>query len=149
MPDDRPGQASEGRLVARHFLGIAALQTLGRELDRRQRVLDLMRNPTSHIGPGGAPLIGQLLRDVVERQDMARCVFGYFDCQGPYFAMRARLNDSRPLLRSDKGRKFWRNGAQRSPYRIIAVLHQNGGGRTVEKQDHPFPVHRQYARGYA
>ena len=36
--------------------GVLALQPLGREADRGQRVLDLVRDAPRHLGPGGLPL---------------------------------------------------------------------------------------------
>ncbi len=52
-------------------LRIAALKPLGGELDRRERILDLMRDTARHIGPGGAALVGKLIGDVVEGDDIA------------------------------------------------------------------------------
>ena len=49
----------------------AALQPLGRELDRRQRVLDLVRDAARDIGPGGLALRRLQLGDVVEGDDEA------------------------------------------------------------------------------
>src|SRR3546814_7154603 len=90
--------AREGGLVARHLLGIAALQPFGGKLDRGQRVLDLMRDTPRHVGPGGAALVGKLLRDVVEGQDVARRVLRNLDRQRPHIAMgdrkSTRLNSS-------------------------------------------------------
>src|SRR6201999_3735125 len=48
---------------------VAPLQPLGRELDRRQGIPDLMRNAASDIGPGGGALRGHEVADVVERND--------------------------------------------------------------------------------
>ena len=50
---------------------IAALQPFGRELDRRQRVLDFMGDAARDVGPGGAALRGDEVGDVVERDDAA------------------------------------------------------------------------------
>src|SRR3546814_12466755 len=59
LAHDGAGQAREGGLVARHLLGIAALQPFGGKLDRGQRVLDLMRDTPRHVGPGGAAPAGK------------------------------------------------------------------------------------------
>ena len=53
------------------FLGEAPLQAFGGKLDRRQRVLDLMRDAPRHIGPGGLALRRLQLGDVVEGHDKA------------------------------------------------------------------------------
>ena len=52
-------------------LRIAALQPLGGELDRGQRVLDLVGDAPGDVRPGGAALVEQLLGDVVEGEDVA------------------------------------------------------------------------------
>ncbi len=44
---------------------------LGRELDRRQRVLDLVRDAAGDVAPSGGALRGDKLGDVVERDDEA------------------------------------------------------------------------------
>jgi hypothetical protein len=48
--------------------GQLVLQPLGAQLDRRQRVLDLVRQPACHLGPGHAALRRDDLGDVVEHQ---------------------------------------------------------------------------------
>ena len=53
------------------FLGEAALQPLGGELDRGQRVLDLVRDAARHVGPGGLALRRLQFGDVVEGQHEA------------------------------------------------------------------------------
>ena len=55
------------RLVGAFELGLElVLQPLGRELDRRQRVLDLVRQAPRHLAPGLAALRRDDLGDVVE-----------------------------------------------------------------------------------
>ncbi len=71
LADDRAGQPLEGRRIAVDLLAVAALQPLGGELDRGQRVLDLVGDAAGDVGPGGAALVEQLLGDVVEGEDMA------------------------------------------------------------------------------
>ena len=67
---DRTGQLVEQRIVVAHLLAIATLEPFGCELDRGERVLDLVRNPTRNIGPGSAALIEQLPRDILECDHM-------------------------------------------------------------------------------
>ena len=45
-----------------------APQPLGAQLDRRQRILDLVREPARHLAPGGDLLRADERRDVVEHQ---------------------------------------------------------------------------------
>ena len=71
LADDRPGQLLERRRVGRDLLAVAALEPLGGELDRGQRVLDLVGDAAGDVGPGGAALVEQLLGDVVEGEDVA------------------------------------------------------------------------------
>ena len=53
------------------FLGETALQPLGGKLDRRQRVLDLVRDAARDVGPGGLALRELQFGDVVEGDDEA------------------------------------------------------------------------------
>src|SRR3546814_20399714 len=46
----------------------SALQALGGELDRRQRVLDFVRNAPCDVGPCGAALVEHLLGNVLEAE---------------------------------------------------------------------------------
>ena len=51
--------------------GQAAAQALGRELDRRERVLDLVGDALRHLAPGGEALGLEELGQVVEDEDHA------------------------------------------------------------------------------
>ncbi len=62
-------------------LAVAALQPLGGELDRGQRVLDLMGDTPGDIGPGRAALVAQLIGDVVEGQHEAVAIAHPLDRQ--------------------------------------------------------------------
>ena len=53
-------------------LAVLAPQPLGRELDRRQRVLDLVGDAPGDVAPGGVALGGDQAGDVVEGQHQAR-----------------------------------------------------------------------------
>ena len=55
-----------------HLAGQLHLQPLGRQLDRRQRVLDLVRQPARHLAPGLRALGRDDLGDVVEHQQPRR-----------------------------------------------------------------------------
>ena len=70
----------EDRRVVGDHLAVFAAQALGRELDRRQRVLDLVGDAPRHVGPGRRALRGDEIGDVVERDDIAILVFGGADC---------------------------------------------------------------------
>ena len=64
-------QTCEGLRVVDDLLQIFALQPLGGELDRRQRILDLMGDAPGDIGPGRLALGAQQLGHVVEGDDEA------------------------------------------------------------------------------
>ena len=64
-------RASISASLAQQLVGEAMLQALGRELDRRQRVLDLVRQAACHLAPGGEALRLQQPRDVVEHHHEA------------------------------------------------------------------------------
>ena len=73
------------RVVLDHG-GVFAAQPFGRKLDRRERVLDLVRDAARHVGPGRGALRGHELGDVVERHDVAvlgraRLLAGHADRQ--------------------------------------------------------------------
>ncbi len=71
---DRPGQLDEGGVVLRQLGAIATVEPFGRQMDRGQRVLDLMRDPARDVRPGRTTLIRQSLRHVVEGQHPAVAV---------------------------------------------------------------------------
>ena len=59
-------------VAARQLVDQLHLHALGRQLDRRQRILDLVRQPARHLAPRDSPLRRNHLRDVVEHDDVAR-----------------------------------------------------------------------------
>ena len=95
LVDDRLGALRHQALLARGA-GQAPAQPLGGELDRRQRVLDLVGDPLRHLAPRRHPLGLQELGQVVEDHDGARVL-----------AVRAR---AAPLPRR-RGRAWRRSAA--------------------------------------
>src|SRR5215472_14836626 len=71
MADDRVRARGEGIGIIANFAQILALQAFGRELNRRQRILDLMRDAPRHVRPGRLALRRDQLCDVVEGHDKA------------------------------------------------------------------------------
>ena len=71
LADDGVGALVEDVLVGLDLRAVFALQALGRELDGRQRVLDLMRDAARDVGPGGVALRRDEIGDVVEGEDVA------------------------------------------------------------------------------
>ncbi len=69
LPDDRSGQPFERLRIGGDLLAEAALKPLGGKLDRGQRILDLVRNAPGDVRPGSAPLVAQLICDIVEGND--------------------------------------------------------------------------------
>ena len=61
-PDGRSSRSAARTLPDRSvdFLAVAALEPLGGELDRGERVLDLVRDAPRDVGPGGAALVEQV-----------------------------------------------------------------------------------------
>ncbi len=73
--DDRVRRAVEDfGLVGRQAAEEAAAQALGRELDRRERILHLVGEPPRDLGPGRVALRAVEYREVVEHDDDARVV---------------------------------------------------------------------------
>ena len=86
LADDRVRQLVEGLAILVNDAAILAANALGRKLDRRQRILDLVGNAAGDIAPGGRALRGNELGDVVERHDTAlvaalglRLLLGHLD----------------------------------------------------------------------
>src|SRR6516164_11313182 len=71
MPNNRIGAHREGFRVVLDLLEISAPQPFCRQLDGSQRVLDLVRDATGDIGPGGLALSCQQFGYVVESDDEA------------------------------------------------------------------------------
>src|SRR5882762_1882312 len=59
------------RRLSRKFVAEFRLQPLRGELDRRERILDLVSEPARDLAPGGRALCRDQLRDVVEYHDVA------------------------------------------------------------------------------
>ncbi len=71
LPDDRLGAAVEGFAILDDHLAVLAPDALGRELYRRERVLDLVRDAPRDVGPGRRALRGDEFGDIVEGQHRA------------------------------------------------------------------------------
>ena len=67
LPHDRVRALVEHLAIRGDDLAVFAADALGRELDRGQRVLDLVRDAPRHVGPGGGALRRDEIGDVVER----------------------------------------------------------------------------------
>lgn len=90
--DDRIGALVEDGPVTRvDLLAVAALDALGGQLDRRQRVLDLMGDAPCHVAPCGRALGDDEIGDVVERDHVgfahvAHLLAGNLHTQRPHSA---------------------------------------------------------------
>ena len=71
LPDDRVGALVEHGRIVSDALAVLAAQPFGRELDRGQRILDLVRDAPRDVGPGRSALRRHQLGDVVERHHVA------------------------------------------------------------------------------
>ncbi len=71
LADDGVDAFVEDLEIVRELAGIAAAQALGGELDRGQRVLDLVGDAARHVGPGAGALRREQVGDVVERDHVA------------------------------------------------------------------------------
>src|SRR5712691_6302679 len=71
LRDDGLRGVVEGpRRLERKFVAEFHLQSLRRELDRGERILDLVSEPARNLAPGGCALRRDQLRDVVEYHDV-------------------------------------------------------------------------------
>ena len=74
LADDRVGALVEDLAVLGDHLAVAAADALGRKLDRRQRVLDLVGDAARDVGPGGGALRRDEVGDVVDGDDIGLVV---------------------------------------------------------------------------
>lgn len=58
-----------------YLLTVPAPQPFGRKLDRRQRILDLVRDAAGDVRPGGGTLRDHQIRDVVDGDDVGAVRF--------------------------------------------------------------------------
>src|SRR6266853_622290 len=64
------GVVERARRLGREFVAEFRLESLRRELDRRERILDLVSEPARDLAPGGGALCRDQLRDVIEYHDI-------------------------------------------------------------------------------
>src|SRR5579883_2010635 len=69
------GPLEDLRIARRHACQQAPPQALGGELNRGERILDLVRQATRDLAPGGVPLRLQQRRDVIENDDITPVAF--------------------------------------------------------------------------
>ena len=150
LADDRAGQPLEGLRVRCDLLAEAALQPLGGELDRGQRVLDLMRDAPGDVGPGGAALVGQLVGDVVEGQHRRRPGSARASpraCAGPLpAATRTSASRCSPRMNSSSSGE---TSASWRAFELVLALLQQRLGRAVDQQDAARRIERDDAGGDA
>src|SRR4029077_13780326 len=70
LADDGVGTLLEDAPVILDDAGILSTQPLRGELNWRERVLDLVGDTVSHVGPRGGALRGYEFGDIVERHDV-------------------------------------------------------------------------------
>ncbi len=94
LADDRAGQFLEQLDVLFDLLAIAPVEPLGGELDRGQRVLDLVGDAPRDVRPGRLPLVDQLARDILESDDPPVRGRSEPDRKRQQFALLALLDQS-------------------------------------------------------
>ncbi len=141
------------RKVAEIALDLVAeppLKPFGRELDRGERILDLMRDTPRDVGPGGAPLVEQLLGDILETQREAIALRHRFGRERRGLGILARqLHDRLALVAGQQPRQFGRDIVQWSPGEAIRRLTDQAFRRGIGEQDAAVGVDRHDRRGYA
>ena len=149
LADDRFGKALKGAVAPLELLAVAALQSLRRQLNRRQRILDFMRDPPRHVRPGGAALIEQLLRDVVERQHLTLFVARYLHRQRLGLAVRRDLDDRLACIAIEQRIELRRKRGKRLAHRVAAGNVQHGRCRAVDELNAPIAADRDHAGRHA
>jgi len=135
LADDRLGQTRKRRIVRVDLAAVAALEALRRELDGGERVLDLVRDPSGDVRPGGAALIEQLLRDVVEGQDGAGVGARDPHRERPRFAPTGDLHDRLAFPADDKVEELGSDGAERSADQSVRPGPEQRGRGSVGQAD--------------
>ena len=147
LADDRAGQLLEGAGVGADLLAVAALQPLGGELDRGQRVLDLVGDAAGDVGPGGAALVEQLLGDVVEGEDVAALDPHPLHRQRARLAAGGELDDVLALVAVEMGVELGRELGELAADRLVLVGLEQGLGRAVDQPHVALLVDRDDAGG--
>jgi len=122
LADDSLGQAVEGVLVSANVLAEAALQPFGRKLDRGQWIADFMGDAACNVGPGGTPLVGELVRDVIERQHSAVAVAHAVDGQGALAAFRNDRYVGVAAVAEHELGQFGGQARQFAPFHLLLAL---------------------------
>ena len=134
--EDRGDAALEHRPERLAAIGVHAPQVLGGQLNRRQRILDLVRDLPRHLGPGFEPvrpfelvaLRLQLGRHAVERVDQAAQLVGRLARRSARRSRRARCARSRASA-AGPDRRCARPSTARSPRRAGRRTAPRGGRR--------------------
>ncbi len=112
LADDGAGQLVEGGRIALDLLAVAALEPFGGELDRGQRILDLVRDAARDVGPGGAALVEQLLGNIVEGEDEAPFDLHLLDGKRSRLAAGGKMDDPLALFAVEMVRELGRQRRQ-------------------------------------
>ena len=115
-------------------LAEAPLQPLGGELDRGQRVLDLVRDAPRDVGPGRAPLVGKLVGDVVEGQHRAVLIAHALDRERALPGVGDDDHIRFGLLAAHELVELGRDGAQPLPFDLLLLCLQQRFGGAVESR---------------
>src|SRR3546814_7397869 len=94
----RIGQPLEGRGIALDLVPETPLGPFGGELDRSERILDLVRDAPRDVRPGGAALIEQLLGDILETEHKTVALRDRLGGEGRGFGVLAHELDDRLML---------------------------------------------------
>ena len=79
LTNDSAGKLSEYSCAIINLFPKPALQTFGCQLDGRQRILDLVRNPPRYICPRSLSLVRQLLGNIFKGYNVTRVKRGNFN----------------------------------------------------------------------
>ena len=143
------GQPLERLLVGRDLAAETPLEPLGGELDRSERILDLVRNPARDVRPCGPALVGQLVGDVVEGQHRPVLVAHALDRERALDALGGDQHIRLGLLAAHELVELGRDRRQASCLRSPLPFCEQGLGRAVEEQYPELRIDRDDAGGDA
>ena len=111
------------------------MQTLGCKLNRRQRILDLVRDSPCDIGPRGTALVGELVGDVVERHNRPVLITHPFDRKR---ALAGVSNDDHirfRLVATHELVEIGRDHSEPLPFDFLLLVVKQSLGGAVDEQD--------------
>src|SRR3546814_18887972 len=112
---------------------LSPLEPLGGELDRGERVLDLMCDTARDIRPGGPALVEQLLGNVVEGEPLPRGIARDLDRERPRLAFGAALDPRLARVAFEQSIPFSRKHGERPADGVAPTRHDQSPRHALDE----------------